>query len=366
MYRSFGAALDEFASSLDIADKRVLAEVDDLLKKYLLEEMGFDFYEVLVERWVGTEDGPERALTTLLCEGGRNFSNVPVQDGTANQTAYSFFKDRPLWITTIGAKPLKGRNVRYVDSWSDEPAPGLPPYTSGNNFRIKTSIIQPLKNGESAFGVINVESQEHRLCNRWAKDELQLVAKGVASIVGRAESHDTTRKGTDRSIARLRKFATRRWNPIRKPKLFVAYSEDADGDVVETMRKVVTQHDDHEVVFWKQQKESGDIYLRVQKWLRESRVVVCYLSEPTEEGLYGDNANVLVEAGIAQGLSSAWQDVEIVIIREDSSRPEEIPFDLRGHDVLKVPRNGKGKLLKNEFKKRLGERLTLASNGQAR
>jgi hypothetical protein len=34
--------------------------------------------------------------------------------------------------------------------------------------------------------------------------------------------------------------------------------------------------------------------------------------------------------------------------------------------VLKVARNGNGKLLKNAFKKELGERLTLASNGQVR
>ncbi len=363
MYGSFGEALDDFASSVDIADERVLTEVDELLQKYLLEELDFDFYEVLLERWVGAENGPERVLDTRLYHGGNNFPNVPVKGGAANQTAYCFVKDRPLWITAAGEKPLKDAKA-YVDTWSGTPLRGLPRYRAGNSFHIRTSIIQPLRNGQGAFGVINVESSEFRTCNRWAKRELELIASGVASIIERAESREGSQQGTDRSIGRLRDFAgTKRWNLVKKPKLFVACSERADSEVVAAMRKVVERRADHDVIFWREHRGRGDIRQRMLRILRESRVIVCYLSEPAENGQYADNPNVLIEAGIAQGLNCAWEDVGMVVVREEGSTTA-IPFDLGGHEVLHVPRTPRGILSKREFNKQLSERVMVASDDQ--
>lgn len=361
---SFGEALDDFASSVDIADERVLSEVDDLLQKYLLEELSFDFYEVLLEGWIAGERGrPERALDTRLCKGGRSFPNVAVNSGTTNQTAYCFVKDQPLWITTVDGKPLKGAKS-YIDSWSDSSVPDLPQYKSGNRFSIRTSIIQPLRNGQGAFGVINVESSEFRRCNRWAKHEFERIARGVSSIIERAEARKVAQQGTDRSIRRLRNFAgTKRWKLVERPKLFVAYSERADSEVVNAIRKVVERHEDHDVIFWQEHRGEGDIRERMLKGLRESRVIVCYLSEPVENGQYADNPNVLIEAGIAQGFRSAWRDVGLVVVREKGSTTE-IPFDLGGREVLKVPRTQRGTLSKRDFNKQFTERVMTASRDQ--
>ncbi len=359
MYRSFGEALEDFASSIDIADERVLQDIGKMLKKYLLDELGFDFYEVLLERWIPGEEGPKRVLDTRLCKGGESFRHVPVNRGTTNQTAYCFVKDQPLWITSDNEEPLD-EATRYIDSWSDAPPGDLPEYKSGNRFRIKTSIIQPLKNGQGAFGVINVESRNLRICNPWAQQELELVAGGVAAIVERVESREASKDGTERSIERLGNFGSgKRWNPIKRPKLFVACSERADGDVVDTIKSYVAKHKDHDVVFWQKHKGRGDIGQLMLERLRESRVIVCYLSEPVDGGKYADNPNVLIEAGIAQGLNCAWDDVGVVVVREEDS-VTEIPFDLDGHDVLKVPRTTRGALSKGAFKEQLGERVTLA------
>lgn len=363
MYGSFGEALDDFASSVDIADERVLTEVDELLQEYLLKELNFDFYEILLEGWIAGDDGPERVLDTRLKNGGRSFRNVAVNRGTTNQTAYCFVKDQPLWITTTDGKPLE-EGKGYIDSWSGSALPDLPQYKSGNRFSIRTSIIQPLRNGQGAFGVINVESSEFRRCNRWAKRELERVANGVSSIVERAESRKVSQEGTDRSIRRLRDFAgTKRWNLARRPKLFVAHSERADGNVVEAIRKVVERHEELDVIFWQEHRGEGDIRERMLKVLRESRVIVCYLSEPVENGQYADNPNVLIEAGIAQGMNSAWKDVGMVVVREEASTTE-IPFDLGGREVLKVPRTQRGILSKRDFKKQFSERVKAANEDQ--
>ena len=358
MHRGFGAALNEFGAAVDIADDDVLEEVNGLLAKYLVDELKFHFYEILVERWVREEDGPERALTTLRVHEGRHFPNVLVGDGRTNQTAYSFVKDLPLWITTTDRGLLKNPSAKYIDSWGGEPTAKLPKYKSGNGYKIRTSVIQPLRRNDEAFGVLNIESEEHLICNRWAKHELQLVAEGVSAIVARSESHRITSRGTKDSVGRLGGFiGVNRWKVLNKPKIFIACPEKerVRKDVVDAVNEVANALGDHEVIFWQDRNEEGEARQQMLDGLRESRMIVCYLSEPDEDGSYADNPNVLFEAGIAEGLAKAWDDVKLVPVREKGS---VIPWDLSGLNLLQVPRDAKGKLKETEFKTRLRQRLS--------
>jgi hypothetical protein len=356
MYRRFGVALHDFASAVDIADDDLKEELEDLLKKYLVEELGFNFYEVLLEEWENTKNGPRRVLSTLIVFEGGRFPNVPIGDGKS-QTAYSFIKDRPLWITARDQGLLRKRKNQYVDSWAKKSIPKIPQYKSGNRFNIRTSIIQPLKNKQGAFGVINVESEQHLVCNQWARRELELITKAVAAIVARHLVHEAARKGTSEAVQQLERFvSTTRWNVTRKPKLFVACSQDARDDVVDVVLKAAKKLDNYELVDWREREGDGEARQQMLQDLRQSRVVVCYLSEPTKDDLYVDNANVLFEAGIAEGLKSAWSDVTLIPVREERS-VEEAPFYIYGLQVVPVPRTVNGALRVTEFKKRLGRQL---------
>jgi hypothetical protein len=359
MYRRFGTALDEFAAAIDIVDEQVLDDVLGLVTKYLIDELGFNFYEILLERWVRADDGPERVLDTLRESERRTLSHVPLEDESTSQTSYCFVKDCPLWITAEDQGLLKRNTAKYIDSWSSTPPRELPLYQSGNRFYIKTSIAQPLRNGQGTFGVINVESEEHLPCNRWAKRELGLLAKGVASIVGRYLWSEVSRRETRQSTERLKELlSTDRWNVMGKPKLFIACSERAADNVVKVILEAAAQPNDYQIVFWQKRDEGGDVRQRMLRDLRESRVIICYLSEPADEGRYVDNANVLFEAGIADGLACGWSDVELIPVRERCC-VKQIPFDIGGLEVLLVPRSIEGVLDENEFNSRLLQRLKL-------
>lgn len=357
MHRGFGAALNEFGAAVDIADDNVLEDVNALLAEYLVGELKFHFYEILVERWVRGKDGPERALTTLRVHEGKEFPNVVVGDGSSTQTAYSFVKDLPLWITATDGRLLKNASAKYIDSWGSEPMRKLPKYRSGNGYKIRTSVIQPLRRNNEAFGVLNIESEEHLMCNQWAKHELGLVAEGVSAIVARSESHRITSRGTKDSVGRLGRFiGANRWKVLNKPRIFIACSEEerVRKDVVDAVKEVADTLVDHDVIFWQNRDEDGEARRQMVEGLSESRIIICYLSEPGQDGSYVDNPNVLFEAGVAEGLAKAWGDVKLVPIREKGSA---IPWDLGGLNLLQVPRDGKGKLKKTEFKTRLRQRL---------
>jgi hypothetical protein len=386
MYGRFGIALHDFASAVDIADDDLKERLEDLLEKYLVKELGFNFYEVLLEEWESTKNGPRRILGTRIVFKGGTFPHVPIGDGTTQQTTYSFFKDRPLWITARDRGLLKKRKNKYVDSWTKKPIPKFPQYKSGNGFDIRTSIIQPLKNEQGAFGVINVESEQHLVCNQWAKHELELIAKAVAAIVGQHLAHTAMRKGTSEADKQLERFvSTTRWNVMKKPKIFVAYSANAREDVVKFVLKAAEKLDDYELANWPEREGDGEARAQMVQDLRESRVIVCYLSEPAksevepseEDGAdlpkgnaqerkgeiestvsksYVDNANVLFEAGIAQGLKEAWLDVTLIPIREEGS-VEETPFYVDGLQYVRVPRTARGTLNVTEFRKRLDRQL---------
>ena len=356
MYRRFGAALYEFGSTVDIVDKQLFQEVKELLDRYLGKELGFDFYEVLVEGWTKTGGGPLRVLSTLTVFEGGNYPDVPVGDGTS-QTAYSLVRDRALWITARDRGLLKKEKNEYVDGWTGGAMPKFPQYWSGNGFDIRTSIIQPLQNEHGAFGVINVESVQCLIPNRWAKEELTVIAKAVAAIVGRYEWYKTTHDGTDKAIRHLGHLVPmRRWKVMERPKLFVAYSDRAREDVVKVLLGAAAELAEYELVDWREREGDGEVRPQILTDLRESGVIVCYLSEPTDEGGYVDNANVLFEAGIAEGLKCAWPDVTLIPVREERSVTES-PFDITGLRQVRVPRSADGALKAGEFKKRLGRQL---------
>ncbi len=337
----------------------MLDEILGLLTSYVMNKLGFRFYEVLLERWERSADGPIRVLGPLKDFDDLMLPKLPIGDGSTAQTVYCFVQHRPLWITAEGGGPLNNPDAIFLDSWSG--LRGLPPYTSGNDFDIKTSIIQPLRNGSGAFGVINVESEDHLVPNRWAKDELEAISRAVAAIAIRYVAHKTIRNQTKASFDRLgAQVEDWRWNVMRKPKLFLASSERASPDVIEVVDEAVSRLDGYEVADWRHRTGSGGLREQMLRDLRESSAIVFYLSEPTGETSagekrYADNANVLFEAGIAEGLRCAWSDVTLIPIREQCS--PETPFDISDLNIVVVHRDDDGELNRDRLRRDLEQRL---------
>ncbi len=363
----FGAALQQFASTVDIVDEAILDHFSSLLRVYLLHELPFNFYEILCEERVESGGSTENGLRTLRVFGGKKFGTAAVQKGSNNHTAYCYVENRPLWITAANGGALKDAE-HYVNSWDrpDELLEKLPDYKSGNKFRIRTSIIQPLKDQDRACGVINVESKEHLVPNDFVRDELTLVADAVATMVLRFQAQKQSREGTIEAIEQLPAFVSgKRWTVTQPPKIFVASPDGGAREVVEAIREAVEAIADHEVVVWSDEKHNGTGESRrdMMKGLREARAAVCYLSDESKNRNnkyeYEDNPNVLFEAGIADGLRSVWDDLVLVPIREHEDRcTTPIPFDLQALTVLVVPRDNSGKLQARKFIEQLKERLT--------
>jgi hypothetical protein len=361
----FGAALKQFASTVDIVDEAIVDAFDGLMREYVVDRLKFSFYEILREEWLGSERDRERGLRTFHVFGGRWFSTSAVDQGKTNHTAYCYHVDRPLWITAANGDILRNAEPDgYVDSWSGEsiPLPDLPAYKSGNDYAIKTSILQPLRDRDGPFGVLNLESTACLEVNEFAREELALVADAVASILFRFLAYRLSREGTADAIKQLPAFvAAERWPVTQRPKIFVAFAGDADEEVVDAIREVTEHVTGYEAAVWTDEKGDGTGVLR-QDMLRdlcEARAAVCYLSQPQSQGgKYLDNPNVLFESGIAEGLRCVWKDFIVVPIRENEDRCEAgLPVDLQSLHALVVSRDSSGSLIKEDFQDRLRRRL---------
>lgn len=363
----FGALLNQFASSVDIVDEATIDAFDGLMRDYVVDHLKFSFYEILREEWLGSEDKRKRGLRTFRVFGGRWFSTNPVDGGRNNHTAYCYYFDRPLWITAKNEGTLENAaDGEYLDTWSGKvkPLPKFPRYKSGNDHAIKTSIIQPLRDRDGPFGVINFESKDHLAVNDLAREELALVADAVSSILFRFLSQRVAGEGTAEAIKQLPTFVSaERWSVTQQPKIFVGFAKGADADVVKAILEVAGDVDGYEAAVWTDEKynETGVIRQDMLQILREARAAICYLSQrPADDdrGKYVDNPNVLFEAGIAEGLRCVWDDFLLIPIREgEDSCDARLPVDLQPLRALVVDRDDDGSLIEDDFKNRLRQRL---------
>jgi hypothetical protein len=363
MSARFGAALKQFASTVDIVDETIMKEFANLLKVYLLDELPFNFYEILCDEPVESEGITEVGLRTISVSGGKAFVTAAVEGGRHNHTAYCYVKNNPLWITADNRGTLLDAKI-YVDSWAqlERPVPDLPQYKSGNRFPIRTSIIQPIGDQDRPCGVINVESKDHLPASDFAREELTQVADAVSTMVLRLQAQKLSRAGTVEAIEQLPMLVTdKRWDLMQRPKIFVASPDRGEPSVVDAIRLVAGKIDGHEIVVWNDRKRSttGESRQDMVRGLSQARAAVCYLSEKSKKGSkYVDNPNVLFEAGIADGLRHLWKDLILIPVREHESNCEtRIPFDIQALTVLEVPRSSNGILEKKKFRDELRQRL---------
>lgn len=146
-------------------------------------------------------------------------------------------------------------------------------------------------------------------------------------------------------------------------KIFFASPTRGDQEALGTIRSVLNDYDDLEVVDWRDvHQNAGNVARDVFGRMSECDSGVCYFSEPNPEGdrpAYIDNLNVSFEAGLLQGQGPGpLADVlNWIPIRERDS--VDIPYDFSNIPVLEVPRGTGGQVDTERLEKLLRERVDL-------
>ncbi len=356
--RGFANFLYRFALSIDIVDRDTLGRVRRLVGRYLDAQLPSVYFEV--GRTAEFEDN--ELIKTIWCsESDREDREMqPIRrDGEyASQTTQAYGLGYPLWVVA----PDKGRLVdtdSYVDLWSGRD--DLRPYQEPKpNLEARTSIVVPLKHTRP-MGVMYLECKDYLESTEVAREELDQLARAIAILLIDFDAHEQTSKATNDAMNDLeRLLETSQFPQVTRPRVFIASSNDADPEVIGTIKRVVADKFGNRVesVFWKEINETGLIDQQLVDKLMSSKFGICYLSEPRGEDesgrpVYHDNPNVLFEAGMLHALGTsngaAW-----IPVREESA--ERLPFNLDHLRVLEVPREG-GRLNREMFTVDLERRM---------
>jgi hypothetical protein len=348
MSTRFSQQLNHFARSIDIVDADTAGFVKDLLHQYM-SKIGVHFYIVLLDG-LTIDNGP--GLGTFAT--GHSFWSmdgiqlaIPVRrenQGHHSLTSYAYDLKKPLWVVEKSGGTLKadeGTEPVLEDHWSGRTQ--LPPFGDlGNLGTARTLIAVPLSHAYRVFGVLSVQFNDQRLPTEATKQEFQNIAEAIAVVISlyqvrQAQIADTT-------IARNPLhdvLQDQSDSPFVKPRLFLAYSESADPEVLAEIRSALEPyHDAVEIEDWQRNFDPGEINKRLGEAITSCRYAICYFSEPSEsvETPYRDNLNVLVEAGMFYSLAlcAAASCQGWIPVREETSPSP--PFDLASVNTIRVKR----------------------------
>ncbi len=370
MTSSFGEQLIRFALALDSMDARNFRRVRDVVDKYTSKTLGITSTRLLIssEVHLGVEQErkqavPEPGLSPfgLVQEG--DIRVIPVGDeerGYSSQASLAFAAGKELWIVSGDPETDVLREAStYEDLWSG--ARDLPRYRDVTQQDIRTSILVPLRyvSGRK-FGLVSFETTERIDQTPAAKRELSNLALALSIAYRCLRDSDSRARRTGEAITALDDVLNEPLLKLTKPKIFLASSERAHGDVIEALRDVIREfRDTFDEVYWKEMNRPGSIDQQLLGQLARCRYGVFYMSEPTgrKKDQYRDNINVVFEAGMLHGRSDVASPIPAswIPVREEGSPP---PFDFATQRTVIVPRDPeKGELrvddLKNVFRERL-------------
>ena len=148
--------------------------------------------------------------------------------------------------------------------------------------------------------------------------------------------------------------------PKVKNQIFLAYAENSESDVVNSIKEVIEQDFKNVAYYdWKDNNTTGIITKEIFTQIEESKYGICYFSEINEAGGYKDNINVMFEAGIMHSkpqYKNMW-----IPIREKDSPPKAFDISLLNH--IEIEREN-GKFDKEAFKSKLRDMLkTMTEKG---
>lgn len=362
--QTFGDHVNQFANSVDIVPLSVYYEVLSLIQDYLEKNLKAMFFAVVIDKMV-------RLQPFLVSEWphDRPWWEARVindQNKYLGQTALAYALGKPLWIVGENKRPLIAEE-RYVDLLENINSEEIPKYEEVEDIETKTSIILPLKIGDSYFGVINVESPEYLPRSYQWLSELRKLANAVAILHRLKEINILQTNSTKAARDCLKEGVTDRvFVPVTgRNDMFFASSSRADYEVVGIINEVLNEYKtDFELVHWTDISH-GDIHDEIWENISTCTYGICYFSEPEEEPTahrFRDNPNVLFEAGMLFALRKARRTPlkAIVLVREANATA--IPFDFNAEYITLVPRMSDGRLNEQRFRGLLNRHIRTMLN----
>ena len=361
MSRMFGERINEFVLSTDIMDHETFMDLLKLIQTYVNEHLDVAYFSVLDETTINDQQGLQTLWSTR--EAKPSYT-VDKESGYSSHTAYTFGENKPIWVVS-DSKDLLHKADNLKDMWSG--SEDFPLYSTGNQDEIRTSVMHPLRKDGRPIGVVEFAADRYVEPTPASLEEVRMLAAVLSRAHQMYDTRRVQRENTKRAMKMLEgALKTQSWTRLALPQLFVAYSgverleTEARAEheaVIETIREVIGQFSGIlKAVYWEDATEAGNIANQVIRDIGNSEFGICYFSEPTKDGQFQDNANVLFEAGMMQALTNstgahlkAW-----IPIREKEST--SIPFDIASERLLLVDRED-GKLDKTSFAEALRLRV---------
>lgn len=361
MSRMFGERINEFVLSTDIMDYETFMDLLKLIQVYVNEHLDVAYFSVLNETIINGQQGLQTLWGTREAKPAYT---VDKEIGYASHTAYTFGENKPIWVVSDSKVSLDVAND-LKDIWTG--VRDLPPYGAGSHDIVRTSVMHPLRKNGRAIGVVEFAAEKYVEPTAPSLEEV----KTLASVISRAhQMYDTRRAQRENTKSAMKlleeSLKTQSWTRLALPQLFVAYpgierleieARAEHEAVIETIREVVGEFTGIlKPVYWEDITEAGNITNQVIRDIGNSEFGICYFSEPTTQGQFQDNANVLFEAGMMQALANSpgAQHKAWIPVRERESA--SIPFDIASERILLVDR-ADGKLDKSSFTEAFRQRV---------
>jgi hypothetical protein len=364
---TFAGQLLHFAQSVDIVDDSTFTTVRDLVYRYMQNELGAQYFELMREQFSVDDDVRTTHLKTFwsstetfhfwdVCRRGGGYTNV---------ISMAFDRDKPVGIVSRTKVPLE-KAADCEDRWShlDGPLPPCRPAATGQS--VHTVIAVPI-HYRRKLGIYYFETREYIDLSEVAKNELRLLADALGILlelwyINQSQS-DCTR-GALGELGELLSLA--RFPRLARPHFFVGFSNRADPAVVAVIQTLLEGFADQlEFTDWSTIQESGNIATQINREIGRSRFGICYLSEPSayDTGhVYQDNPNVIFEAGMLHRRTTLNESTSTInapagwipIRESDSPAP---PFDFAHERIVYVPRNRDGEVLEAKLRDQLSRRI---------
>jgi hypothetical protein len=362
---TFAGELMHFAQSVDIVDGDRFDNVRELVYRYVSNELGGEYFELLIEDWVGDYGDRRPHLRTFWSSRDpmRHSWQVDLASGNGtNAVLEAFIQDRPMWIVSADKGSLGRSEENRRDLWSH--VTDVPSYRPASD-ATRTAVILPISRRRKV-GVYCFESARYIEITDVARQELVRLGDALAMLYGLWEVNDAQVSGTKQAIGDLRERLHRAKFPrLAKPHVFVAFSARADESVRLAISDVLEGFTDKlEFTDWSKMNEPGNIGAQIGREILESRFGICYLSEPdgNKPGRFFDNPNVVFESGMLHARTTAMADTDgeqpsgWIPIREPQSPPA--PFDFAAERILYVPRSQQGELNESKLREMLNSRIS--------
>lgn len=359
---TFAGQLRHFAKSVDIVDDGIFNRVRELIYKYVVNELGAEYFELMREQPIDREPGLKMFWSN---EDRDHFWRVKGDDGSYSvPMTMAYDLDRPIWLVSPDRSPLAD-SAAYEDQWSH--IEDLPAYRPVADQPIRTCVAVPLRR-RRVHGIYYFESCMYLGVTDVAKTELQMLGDSLAILLELYETNRSQSKMTGDAIFELQEsLESARFPKLTRPHFFVASSSRADKAVVRVIEELLHRFADRvEFTNWDQMTESGNISAQITREISRSRFGICYLSEPVSDAVsrghrFADNPNVVFEAGMLHALTATNEAKDgaepagWIPVREHDSPPA--PFDFAAERTLYVPRWETGELNESRFLEVLTQRV---------